>query len=51
MASKHHPSRQKTGGGLEKMNCKTMKRDENDQNHEKESTSVVDNKPKWEIPI
>ena len=45
MPSKHLLRREKTGGGLEKMTCKTMKQDENDQNYKKESTPVVDNKP------
>ena len=27
------------------MTCKTMKQNENDQNHKKESTPVVDDKP------
>ena len=27
------------------MNCKTMEQDENDQNHKKDSTPVMDNKP------
>jgi phosphoketolase len=30
---------------IEKMNCKTMKQTENDQNHKKQSTLVVGKKP------
>ena len=45
MASKHLPRRKKTDGGLEKMTCKPMKQDENEQNHKKEPTPVVGQKP------
>ena len=33
------------------MTCKTMKQNENDQNHKKESTPVVDDKPNGKSQI
>jgi hypothetical protein len=38
-------NRWRTEKMTEKMSCKTMKQDENEQNHKNESTPVVDNKP------
>src|SRR5271170_7939226 len=39
------PTPEKNRWRTEKMSCKTMKQDDNDQNHKKESTPVVDKRP------
>ncbi len=50
MASNHLPRREKNRWRTEKMTCKTMKQNENEQNYKKTVHAGRGRETKWEIP-